>query len=65
MLMFAIVPLLTVLLAVGQGIERLRLLALAGAALAAVGTFIVEASQISLNVPIGAGVAARGRHVPG
>jgi drug/metabolite transporter (DMT)-like permease len=52
MLMLAIVPLLTVLLAAGQGIERLRLLALAGAALAAVGIVIVGASQISLNVPI-------------
>ena len=54
MLMLAIVPLLTVLLATVQGIERLRLLALAGAALAAVGILIVGASQISLNVPIAA-----------
>ena len=54
MLMLAIVPLLTVLLATVQGIERLRLLALAGAALAAVGIVIVGASQISLNVPIAA-----------
>ncbi len=52
MLMLAIVPLLTVLLAAVQGIERLRLLALAGAALAAVGIVIVGASQISLNVPV-------------
>ena len=52
MLMLAIVPLLTVLLAVVQGIERLRLLALAGAALAAIGILVVGASQISLNVPI-------------
>ena len=52
MLMLAIVPLLTVLLAAGQGIERLRPLALAGAALAAVGIVIVGASQISLNVPL-------------
>jgi drug/metabolite transporter (DMT)-like permease len=52
MLMLAIVPLLTVLLAAGQGIERLRLLALAGAALAAVGIVIVGASQISLSVPL-------------
>jgi drug/metabolite transporter (DMT)-like permease len=37
MLMLAIVPLLTVLLAVAQGIERIRLLGLAGAGLAAVG----------------------------
>ena len=54
MLMLAIVPLLTVLLAAVQGIERLRPLALAGAALAAVGIVIVGASQISLNVPLAA-----------
>jgi drug/metabolite transporter (DMT)-like permease len=52
MLMLAIVPLLTVLLAVVQGIERLRLLGLAGAALAAIGIVVVGANQISLNVPI-------------
>jgi len=52
MLTLAIVPLLTVLLAVAQGIERLRVLGLAGAALAAVGIVIVGADQISLNVPI-------------
>jgi drug/metabolite transporter (DMT)-like permease len=52
MLMLAIVPLLTVLLAVVQGIERLRLLGLAGAALAANGIVVVGANQISLNVPI-------------
>jgi len=52
MLTLAIVPLLTVLLAVVQGIERLRVLGLAGAALAAVGIVIVGADQISLNVPI-------------
>jgi drug/metabolite transporter (DMT)-like permease len=54
MLMLAIVPLLTVLLAAVQGIERLRPLALAGAVLAAVGIVIVGASQISLNVPLAA-----------
>jgi drug/metabolite transporter (DMT)-like permease len=52
MLMLAIVPLLTVLLAASQGIERLRVLALAGAGLAAVGIVIVGASQVSLSVPI-------------
>jgi drug/metabolite transporter (DMT)-like permease len=52
MLMLAIVPLLTVLLAVVQGVERLRLLALAGAGIAAVGIVVVGASQIDLNVPI-------------
>jgi drug/metabolite transporter (DMT)-like permease len=52
MLMLAIVPLLTVLLAVAQGVERLRFLALAGAALAAVGIVVVGANQIDLKVPI-------------
>ncbi len=52
MLMLAIVPLLTVLLAVAQGIERLRLLGLAGAGLAAVGILLVSADQVSLDVPI-------------
>jgi drug/metabolite transporter (DMT)-like permease len=52
MLTLAIVPLLTVLLAVAQGIERLRVLGLVGAAIAAVGIVIVGADQISLNVPI-------------
>jgi drug/metabolite transporter (DMT)-like permease len=52
MLMLAIVPLLTVLLAVAQGIERIRLLGLAGAGLAAVGILLVSADQVSLNVPI-------------
>jgi drug/metabolite transporter (DMT)-like permease len=52
MLMLAIVPLLTVLLAVPQGIERLRPLGLAGAALAAVGILVVTANQVSLNVPL-------------
>ena len=52
MLMLAIVPLLTVFLAVAQGVERLRLLGLAGAAIAAVGILVVGANQISLNVPI-------------
>ncbi len=52
MLMLAIVPLLTVLLAAAQGIEQPRLLALAGASLAAVGIVVVSANQISLNVPV-------------
>jgi drug/metabolite transporter (DMT)-like permease len=52
MLMLAIVPLLTVLLAVAQGIERLRTLGLAGAGLAAIGILVVSADQVSLNVPI-------------
>ena len=52
MLMLAIVPLLTVLLAVAQGTERLRLLGLAGAGLAAIGILLVSADQLSLNVPL-------------
>jgi drug/metabolite transporter (DMT)-like permease len=52
MLMLAIVPLLTVFLAVAQGVERLRLLGVAGAALAAIGIVVVGANQISLAVPI-------------
>jgi drug/metabolite transporter (DMT)-like permease len=52
MLMLAIVPLLTVLLAVAQGIERLRVLGLAGAGLAAIGILVVSANQVSLNVPV-------------
>ena len=52
MLMLAIVPLLTVLLAVLQRVERLRLLALAGAGLAAIGILMVSANQVNLNVPI-------------
>ena len=52
MLMLAIVPLLSVLLAIAQGIERIRLLGLAGAGLAAVGILVVSADQVSLNVPV-------------
>jgi drug/metabolite transporter (DMT)-like permease len=52
MLMLAIVPLLTALLAAAQGIERLRLLGLAGAGLACVGILVVSADQVSLDVPI-------------
>jgi drug/metabolite transporter (DMT)-like permease len=52
MLMLAIVPLLTLLLAAGQRIERLRALGLAGAVLASIGILIVSANQVSLNVPV-------------
>ena len=52
MLMLAIVPLLTVLLAVAQGVERLRVLGLAGAILAAIGILVVSANQVSLEVPV-------------
>ena len=52
MLMLAIVPLLTVLLAVMQGIERLRVLGLAGAGIACVGILIVSIDQLTLDVPL-------------
>lgn len=52
MLTLAIVPLLTVLLAAVQGIERLRWLAVAGATLAAAGIAVVGADQLSLDVPL-------------
>ena len=52
MLMLAVVPLLTGLLAVAQGVERLRWLGLAGAAVAGAGILIVSADQVSLNVPV-------------
>lgn len=52
MLMLAIVPLLTLLLAVAQGVERLRPLGLLGAVIALVGIVIVSADQASLDVPI-------------
>jgi drug/metabolite transporter (DMT)-like permease len=52
MLMLAIVPLLTVLLAVAHRIEGLRPLGVAGAAIAFAGTVLVSANQVSLDVPI-------------
>jgi drug/metabolite transporter (DMT)-like permease len=52
MLMLAIVPLLTVILAAAQGIERPRVLGLAGAGLAAAGILVVSANQLSLDVPL-------------
>lgn len=52
MLMLAVVPLLTVLLAVVQGVERLRILALAGALVASIGILVVSADQSSLDVPV-------------
>ncbi|HEX5014306.1 MAG TPA: EamA family transporter, partial [Candidatus Limnocylindrales bacterium] len=52
MLMLAIVPLLTVFLAALHGVERVRPLGVAGAAIAALGILVVGASQISLDVPL-------------
>ena len=52
MLTLAIVPLLTVLLAAVQGIERFRLMVLVGAVIAAAGIVVVGADELSLNVPM-------------
>jgi drug/metabolite transporter (DMT)-like permease len=52
MLMLAIVPLVTVLLAVAQGVERIRWLGLVGALIAAAGILVVSADQLSLQVPL-------------
>ena len=52
MLMLAIVPLLTLLLAVVQGVERPRLLGLVGALIAGFGIVVVSADQLSLDVPL-------------
>ena len=54
MVVLAIVPLLTVLLAIVHGIERLRPLGMAGAAIAVAGIVIVAADQLSLDVPLAA-----------
>jgi len=52
MLMLAVVPLLTVLLAAGQQVERLSWRTLAGAVIAGAGILIVSADQLSLDVPL-------------
>lgn len=52
MVVLAIVPLLTVLLAAAHGIERLRRLGVAGAAIACAGIVIVAADQLTLDVPL-------------
>ena len=52
MLMLAVVPLLTVLLAAGQRVERLSWRTLAGALIAGAGILVVSADQISLDVPL-------------
>jgi drug/metabolite transporter (DMT)-like permease len=52
MLMLATVPLLTLLLAVVQGVERLRWLGLVGAVVASIGIVVVAWDQIRLDVPI-------------
>jgi drug/metabolite transporter (DMT)-like permease len=50
----ALVPLLTLLLAVAQRIERFRPAGLAGALIAASGIAVIFSNQVSLNVPIAA-----------
>jgi drug/metabolite transporter (DMT)-like permease len=52
MLMLATVPLLTLLLAVIQRVERLRWLGLVGAVVASVGIVVVASDQIRLDVPM-------------
>jgi drug/metabolite transporter (DMT)-like permease len=54
MLMLAVVPLLTVLLSVAQGTERLRRLGIIGAMVAGAGILIVSADQLTLDVPLSA-----------
>lgn len=54
MLVLAIVPLMTALLASVQRIERLRLLGLVGSGLAGIGILVVSADQLSLDVPLSA-----------
>jgi drug/metabolite transporter (DMT)-like permease len=52
MVMLATVPLLTLLLAVAQGVEPVRWLGLAGAVIASVGIIVVASDQIRLDVPL-------------
>lgn len=52
MLMLAVVPLLTVLLAAGQRVERLSWRTLAGALIAGAGILVVSADQLTLDVPL-------------
>ncbi|MEW5990606.1 MAG: EamA family transporter [Chloroflexota bacterium] len=52
MLILSVVPLLTSLLAVAHRVERIRLLGLAGAAIASLGIVLVAADQVRLDVPI-------------
>ncbi|HEX9550499.1 MAG TPA: EamA family transporter [Candidatus Limnocylindrales bacterium] len=51
MVILSIVPLLTSILASAQGVERLRRLGLAGAAIASLGIVVVAADQVRLDVP--------------
>lgn len=52
MLILATVPLLTLLLAVLQRVERLRWLGLAGAVIASAGIVVVASEQLRLDVPM-------------
>lgn len=51
MVVLSIVPLLTSILAATQGVEPLRRLGLAGAAIASLGIVVVAADQVRLDVP--------------
>lgn len=51
-LMMSVTPLLTLLLARAQGIERIRRMAIVGALVATAGIAIVFGDQVSLNVPV-------------
>ena len=51
-LILALVPLLTLLLAVAQRVERFRWLAAIGAVVAAAGVSVISADQLAGNVPI-------------
>jgi len=51
-LVLAVAPLLTLLLAVGQGLERFRWPALAGSLVAAAGILVVFGDQLTTKVPI-------------
>ena len=52
MTVLSVVPLLTVLLSAVHGIERPRLLGVAGALIAATGVVLIAIDELSLNVPL-------------
>ena len=62
-LILALVPLLTLLLAVAQRVERFRWLAAIGAVIAAAGVSVISADQLAGNVPILPMLAAIGAAV--
>jgi drug/metabolite transporter (DMT)-like permease len=52
MVILSVVPLMTTVLAAAHGVERLRRLGLAGAAVASLGVLVVGADQVRLDVPV-------------